>query len=106
MMALAHLILTFGILSAVNAANGKFDTSGGSSCKWNDISYDDDVHSLFLDCKCAGSSGKYIEYTCEYYGKLSDCEMFGKRGGAERFYHHIADHMKGSEYVATDRKVW
>lgn len=93
----AFAILTICFFGAANALNGKFDTSGGSSCKWNDRSYDGDIRSIFLDCNCIDKSGKPVEYTCEYYGNPSQCELFDKRGGSERFFHHIADHMKGKQ---------
>ena len=98
MNSFALLMLSFAFLVTANAINGKFNTHGGSSCEWNDRSYDGDVNSIFFDCTCAGKSGKRLEYTCEYYGKPSECEMFDKRGGAERFYHQIADNLKGMQY--------
>ena len=82
-------------LNTVAAINGQFDTSGGSSCKWSERKYDEDVRSIFLECICVGDAGKEMSYSCEYFGNPFECGLFLKRGGAERFYHQISEHMKG-----------
>ncbi len=98
MMKIVALLTIFAtLLFAVNAAEikGHFQTKEGSTCKWIERSYDDDVRAMFLDCTCYGSTER-VDYTCEYYGNPFNCELFGKPGAGERFYHHVAEYLKGT----------
>lgn len=96
----AILVLSFAFV-AVNAINRKFDTSGGSTCTWSDRSYNGGEKSIFFECTCVGQSGKALDYSCEYYGNPSHCELFDKPGGTERFWHHVSDNMKSKKILQT-----
>lgn len=85
-------------LTAADAVKGNFETKGGSNCHYHDRSYDDGIKSIFFDCSCVGATGKPLEYSCEYYGNPSkECELFDKPGGTERFYHYIAEKIRGDK---------
>ena len=91
------LVVVFVLGFTFVSANykGHFQTQEGSSCEWEEQKYDNNYRSLLLNCFCTDYNDKRHHYSCEYFGNPFSCELFDKRGGTERFYHQMVEHIRG-----------